>query len=213
MWSLEDFVRESNRIEGISRDPTVAECSAHERFLALDKITVRDLEAFVGVVQPGKALRRQIGQNVRVGNHIARPGSPEVEAQLEIILGHMDERGAYKTHLAYEDLHPRANIDDLEAESVRYWQVPGGDVSLEERRLAIRGLSARLGLDLSGLSERNWVFNPTIELLGELRDAITLDPYEDDNREPDIERARQIQDATNRLRRELEEDYRAATPS
>ena len=96
---------------------------------------------------------------------------------------------------------------------MRYWQVLGGDASLEERRLAIRGLSARLGLDLSGMSERNWVFNPTIGLLGELRDAITLDPYEDDNRDPDIKRARQIQDAANKLRQELEENYRSTTPS
>ncbi len=125
MWSLEDFVRESNRIEGISRDPTVAECFAHERFLALDKITVRDLEAFVGVVQPGKALRRQIGQNVRVGNHIARPGSPEVEAQLEIILGHMDERGAYKTHLAYEDLHPFMDGNGRSGRVLWLWQMGG----------------------------------------------------------------------------------------
>ncbi len=110
MNELVGFVQESNRIEGIRRgisDPqTRREIKAHERFLMLDKITVRDIEDFVGVVQPDAALRRWAGQNVRVGDHIAPPGGPEIEMRLENILDHMLKHGAYKTHLAYEDLHP-----------------------------------------------------------------------------------------------------------
>ena len=68
MNELVEFVQESNRIEGIQRgisDPqTRREIKAHERFLMLDKVTVRDIEDFVGVVQPDAALRRWAGQNV-----------------------------------------------------------------------------------------------------------------------------------------------------
>ena len=66
MWSLEDFVRKSNRIEGILRDPTEDEIAAHGLLMALDKITVPDLEIFVAVVQPGARLRRELGWDVRV---------------------------------------------------------------------------------------------------------------------------------------------------
>ena len=54
MWTLEDFVQESNRIEGILRDPTEDEIVAHRLLMALDKITVPDLEIFVAVVHPAR---------------------------------------------------------------------------------------------------------------------------------------------------------------
>ncbi len=108
MWTLEDFVRESNRIEGILRDPTEDEIVAHKLLRALPKIAVSDLEIFVAVVQPGATLRRTPGLDVRVGSHIAPPGGPEIEQRLENLLthvGNMGRRGAYETHLAYEDLY------------------------------------------------------------------------------------------------------------
>ena len=106
MNELVDFVRESNRIEGILRDPTEDEIAAHRLLIALDKIAVPDLEIFVAVVQPGARLRRQHGWNVQVGNHVAPPGGPAIEASLVDMLISMEWRGAYETHLAYEDLHP-----------------------------------------------------------------------------------------------------------
>ncbi|MCZ6895070.1 MAG: hypothetical protein O7H40_13625 [Gammaproteobacteria bacterium] len=42
MWTLEDFVRESNRIEGILRDPTEDEIASHKLLRALPKIAVSD---------------------------------------------------------------------------------------------------------------------------------------------------------------------------
>ncbi len=125
MWTLEDFVRESNRIEGILRDPTEDEISAHERFLALGKITVRDIEDFVGVIQPDAALRRWTGQNVRVGNYIAPPGGPEIEMRLENILDHMHKHNAYKTHLAYENLHPFTDGNGRSGRALWLWQMDG----------------------------------------------------------------------------------------
>jgi hypothetical protein len=107
-FTLDDFVRESNRIEGILRDPTPAEIAAHEAFLDLPVIGVRGLEAFVAVIAPGKPMRRFMGQNVRVGNHIAPRGGPEIERELQKLLddGYLRGLSAFKFHMAYETLHP-----------------------------------------------------------------------------------------------------------
>ena len=44
---LASFVAESNAIEGITRDSRFAEIKVTEEFIALDKITVEDIENFV----------------------------------------------------------------------------------------------------------------------------------------------------------------------
>ncbi len=105
MYTLEDFVRESNRIEGILRDPLPSEIVAHEKLLAFPVVTVAALEEFVATIQPGAVLRRKVGMNVQVGNHIAPSGGPEIEERLGNLLANMNKHGAYKTHLAYETLH------------------------------------------------------------------------------------------------------------
>ncbi len=53
------FIRESNRIEGIGRDPTQAEIDEHDRFLTLDHIDEYELSRFVEVYQPGARLRNR----------------------------------------------------------------------------------------------------------------------------------------------------------
>ena len=107
---LVSFIEESNRIEGIVRSITSAqtgrEIEAHRHFLSLSNIRVSDLVAFVSIVQPDAVLRRQVGQNVRVGSHIAPLGGPKIETELETILGLMRDYGAYRTHVEYEQLHP-----------------------------------------------------------------------------------------------------------
>lgn len=62
------FVRESNYIEGIHRDPSEQEVEATARFLDLEKLTIEDVYALQAVYAPGKPVRDRIGMNVRVGN-------------------------------------------------------------------------------------------------------------------------------------------------
>ncbi len=123
MNRLVEFVQESNRIEGILRYPFEDEIGAHERLLALDKITVPALEAFVAIVQPGAVLRRQIGLDVRVGNHIAPRGGLEIEQRLEGILDVMGN--PYITHLAYENLHPFTDGNGRSGRALWLWQMGG----------------------------------------------------------------------------------------
>ena len=86
MWTLEDFVKESNRIEGINRDPFEHEVDIHEQFLALETIIIGDLENLVAVIQPRAVLRWKIGYDVRVGNYSPPPGGPEIEIGLKELL-------------------------------------------------------------------------------------------------------------------------------
>lgn len=103
-YTLEDFVRESNRIEGINRDPTETEIEAHKTFLAREFICVADLEAFVSKVQPGAELRQREGMNVQVGGHVAPLGGNNIFHDLVQILD--GSESPWHQHMAYEFLHP-----------------------------------------------------------------------------------------------------------
>ena len=100
------FIEETNRIEGIE-DYNGSVCiEAHRKFLALNKITVKDLEDFVSAIEPGAVLRRMSGQDVRVGNHLAPLGGSFIEGNLTAFLLDIKFMEAHQAHLAYEDLHP-----------------------------------------------------------------------------------------------------------
>lgn len=106
---LTAFVKESNRIEGILRDPTKAEIEAHQEFLAtstgcLEELTLKN---FVAVVAPRKLLREKRGMDVRVGSHIAPPGGPKIsDALIEILTSAAEGYSPYEVHQDYEHLHP-----------------------------------------------------------------------------------------------------------
>lgn len=104
---LEAFVRESNRIEGILRDPTPAEIEATAHFIYEAEPSVEAMEALVAVYAPGMPLRRQRGMNVRVGSHVAPPGGPEISSALNgIIFRAIDGANVWRVHCDYETLHP-----------------------------------------------------------------------------------------------------------
>ncbi len=129
MWTLEDFVKESNRIEGINREPTQEEIAAHEVLLDNKEITVKDLEAFVSIIQPGAILRRKVGLDVRVGNYYPPNGGPEIEEQLDSLLYKIQDPsgriGSYKAHIAYEQLHPFTDGNGRSGRALWLWQVGG----------------------------------------------------------------------------------------
>lgn len=102
-FTLEDFVFESNRIEGIHRIPTVDEVLAHADLMATHDTSVGDLERFVAIIQPGAVLRNRAGVNVRVGSHVAPYGGPHIETGLREVLRETDPHHA---HIQYEILHP-----------------------------------------------------------------------------------------------------------
>jgi Fic/DOC family protein len=103
---LHSFVRESNRIEGIHRDPTEREIEAHEGFLSRPEIRVEDLREFVHVVA-GAPLRERQGMNVFVGAHVPQPGGRGVLVGLqELLVDAHSTIAPWQVHVAYEHLHP-----------------------------------------------------------------------------------------------------------
>jgi hypothetical protein len=100
------FVRESNDIEGIFRTPYNWEIDAHIMLLEAPELTVDHLEEFVSVVQPGARLRDRPTMNVRVGNHIAPTGGPEIRIRLRKLLRQTADTSPFHTYCAFENLHP-----------------------------------------------------------------------------------------------------------
>lgn len=111
---LHAFIRESNHIEGIEREPTFDEVAVARAFLNPSKTSVEDLIMAVDVFEPSAKLRDKVGMGVRVGNHIAPPGGPEIRKRLEKIVATavlatcarpvLDE--PYSVHCAFMSLHP-----------------------------------------------------------------------------------------------------------
>lgn len=111
---LVEFIRESNKIEGIVRDPTPEEIQAHVDFLALEKVSVSDMADFVKTVA-GAELRNSPWMNVMVGTHRPPKGGPLIVAKLDALLEATrlveDEAFgggcyAHAVHCEYESLHP-----------------------------------------------------------------------------------------------------------
>lgn len=116
-----EFIKESNRIEGIRRDPTAEEIAEHDRFMALPEVTVAELERFVGVYQPGADLRDKYGMDVRVGAYFPPRGGPQIRHDLEDILG--DSEDAWAQHVAYEKLHPFSDCNGRSGRMLWAWRM------------------------------------------------------------------------------------------
>jgi len=133
MFDLADFIRESNRIEGIEREPgdpqLVRELFHTRLFVTLKHVTVRDLEHFVAICTGAQhhpaELRRRVGMDVRVGNHVAPLGGHEIEVRLETILRNLDRLTPFQTHIEYESLHPFTDGNGRSGRALWLWQMGG----------------------------------------------------------------------------------------
>lgn len=130
--ALAQFVQESNRIEGIHRDPLWNEVYEADRFLHLEEVTVQELEEFVSIYQPGARLRRSPGMNVRVGRHIPPSGGYLIEGILRDLLDDIDavRVDPWTAHCRYETLHPFTDCNGRSGRILWAWQM-GPEAALD----------------------------------------------------------------------------------
>jgi len=119
-----DFIRESNRIEGILRDPTESEIAAHERLLKLPELDPTTVGDFQAMIAPGKPIRQRPGMNVRVGNHVAPKGGPTIVDRLKRILALANGvSDPWRVHVAFELLHPYMDGNGRTGRAIWAWQM------------------------------------------------------------------------------------------
>ena len=129
---LFEFVKESNKIEGML-EVQEHELDIHRWFLALETVTITDLEKFVWIIQPNKGiLRAKLGMNVRVGIHVAPPGGPNIFEELATLLLDLKYNSPFKNHMQYETLHPFMDGNGRSGRVLWAWQMQkeGYDFSL-----------------------------------------------------------------------------------
>jgi Fic family protein len=107
-YTLKDFARESNMIEGI--EDGAHNWDHHEalkHFLSLNTLRRSDLEEFVSAVEPGAFLRTRPEHRVRVGNHVAPPSALAL-VELAALLDDVNDKepDPYVCHQRYEAIHP-----------------------------------------------------------------------------------------------------------
>ena len=105
-FDMEDFVRESNRIERIFREPTEEEISIHYWFIEEAEYSVDSLVKLIKVCQPGADLRKYEGMNVVVGDHRPPSGGPLVVGLLSDLLIADKNLTPWERHVRYESIHP-----------------------------------------------------------------------------------------------------------
>jgi hypothetical protein len=114
------FVRESNEIERIFRDPILEEIEEFKRFVALPRITIDELLRFLKVYQPDARLRDIYGLNVRVGRYYPPFGGPDIRPSLERILN--SDLHSYHLHIEYEKLHPFTDGNGRSGRALWAWK-------------------------------------------------------------------------------------------
>lgn len=122
---LKLFVRESNMIEGIRREPKDKEIKALEDFLKKDDLLADSIKNFVSIYEPNARLRDEEGLDVYVGNYSPTPGGLRVLAKFERLLEQInsDMIDPFEAHMLYETLHPFTDCNGRSGRAIWLWMM------------------------------------------------------------------------------------------
>jgi hypothetical protein len=117
------FIKQSNAIENIHREPSKEEINEFKRFMKLKKITLLQLSKFVAVYQPDAVFRGQEGLNVRVGNYFPPKGGSHVKTKLTNLLKLLNDMEPFEFHCKYEALHPFTDCNGRSGRMLWAWKM------------------------------------------------------------------------------------------
>jgi hypothetical protein len=128
---LREFAAESDRIEGIE-EPSEDHVTALRLFLALPKVELTNVRAFVKLIEPKARLRVRFGSNVFIrngatGEVVYRPpeGGPHIAGRLEELLETINrgDLSPAEAHGAYESLHPFTDGNGRSGRAIWAWHM------------------------------------------------------------------------------------------
>ena len=125
-----DFVRISNRMAGIDREPTPAEISAHRGLLAANALRVENLEMFVHHVAEGARLRDDTSLDDEA------PSAAEIKADLATIVLAAQKRATspQRLHRLYTMLSPFTDGNGRCGRALLMWQIMRAGEPVRQRR-------------------------------------------------------------------------------
>ena len=134
-----DFVRISNRMAGIMRDPTPVEISAHRGLLAANALRVENLEIFVHHVAEGARVREDTAPNEDA------PSAAELKADLATIVlaAQKQVTSPQRLHRIYTMLSPFTDGNGRCGRALLMWQVMRASERPNRKQASMRGVSSQ----------------------------------------------------------------------
>ena len=141
-----DFVRVSNRMAGIEREPTPSEISAHRGLLAANALRVENLELFVHHVAEGAQVRREPAPQAMSADEEAFPRE-QLKADLATIVLAAQKQAAspQRLHRIYTLLSPFTDGNGRCGRALLMWQIMRASETREAEAVAVSATAASGG--------------------------------------------------------------------